>query len=119
MRRRPAAVRYGVSCAALAVLVVMPVVTMWVVWAGRPVHAGIGGTDVTRGLDPTLRAAPPIDWLGMIQAWAVPVWACGDPLTADAVNATIQAVRGFDPHLEASFDTEPEGVFLRIHTVDR
>jgi TonB family protein len=77
MRKRSASLRYGVSCAALAVLVLLPVLTTWAL------SSGAGGTVVPRGLKPgpldfSIRAAPAhVDWLALLQSWAVPVWACG------------------------------------------
>src|SRR5580692_237564 len=77
MRGRSANARYVASCAALAALAVMPVVTMCVVYA-RPVSArtGIVLAQVTSGFLSNSGGAR-IDWLALLQAWTLPLWSCG------------------------------------------
>lgn len=78
LRKRSASLRYVVSCAALALLVVLPVITTWAFYEypeGAP-----GGTAVLVDTQVEATHAPPggrLDWLALAQAWAVPVWSCG------------------------------------------
>ncbi len=76
-RKRSPNARYVVSCAALAVLTVAPVVTMCIVYT-RPA-ASREGVDIVRTAAGFLSspAAARLDWLALIQTWAVPVWSCG------------------------------------------
>ena len=38
-----------------------------------------------------------------------------DTLTSESVESALKFIREFDRHLESSFDSEPEGAYLRIH----
>src|ERR1043166_3514366 len=79
LRKRSAALRYAVGCAALALLVLMPVITTMYLYE-RPA-AALESVVVGQGHTlPTQRMAPPqmsFDWLVVVQAWAVPVWSFG------------------------------------------
>src|SRR6185503_18439538 len=86
LRHRSAALRYAVSCGALAVLVVMPVVTA-VAFILRAVPNDRAMSMVT-GLrtlvapQPMLSIwmnpeAPSASWLAQAQLWALPVWSAG------------------------------------------
>ena len=81
LRKRSANARYLASCAALAVLSLMPVLTAWRLY-GRP------ATAISRAA----RAAPfsqafmamsagshsqQLVWLAWLQSWALPVWSLG------------------------------------------
>jgi TonB family protein len=76
MRRRSANSRYVLSCVALAVLALMPVVTMYVL-LDRPWNAGA----IELALAPA-RITPSSlpqngNWLVFVQSWAVPIWCAG------------------------------------------
>jgi TonB family protein len=77
LRKRSANARYAVSCAALAVLTALPVVTVCVLYM-RPATAR-AGIDLAQTVGGFLASpgAARINWLAVIQAWAVPVWSCG------------------------------------------
>jgi Zn-dependent protease with chaperone function len=76
LRRRSAQVRYVASCIALAALTVMPVLTVGEVYR-RPMPAWPGGFAGTAAVIFAPVAAVRMDWLAFLQAWALPVWACG------------------------------------------
>src|SRR5690242_21265580 len=79
LRKRTAQVRYAVSCAALAAMVLLPVVTTLAIYerpaavhgpaAAPPSSAAASAAASPDGLAP--------DWLSWAQEWAAPVWACG------------------------------------------
>jgi TonB family protein len=77
LRRARASVRYAASCAALALLVTLPAITTWLLYAP--------GVAISRPSAATALFAAPLssnapaarDWLALVQAWAVPVWCCG------------------------------------------
>src|SRR5215471_5925346 len=77
LRKRSAAIRYAASCAALALLVALPAITTWSLYE-HPSAAPKGTV-----LMDSLAVVPPgpasggIDWLGLAQAWTVPVWSLG------------------------------------------
>src|SRR5215472_13205528 len=79
LRKRSAALRYVVCCAALALLVALPAITTWVLYeapvtvylTGVPV-----GVNVLQGSGFVSSNAGP-DWFAQLQALAIPVWACG------------------------------------------
>ena len=80
LRRRSAEARYRVSCAALALLAVLPVITALAVYTppaqavAAAASAGVapqpGGVWFTAGSPPTL-------WLQSLASWALPVWSLG------------------------------------------
>jgi TonB family protein len=83
LKNRSARARYSVSCAALAVMAALPVVTACVIYTDQ---ASLGhtpaGTMSARGpLD--LPAAMPgpaassLAWAGWLAHWALPLWSCG------------------------------------------
>jgi TonB family protein len=77
MRRRSAASRYAVSCAALGLMAILPAITAYVLYQ-RPQPFGARGPSETAGqfvAVATSGTAP--GWLALVQAWAVPVWCCG------------------------------------------
>ena len=77
LRKRSAAIRYAASCAALALLVALLAITTWSLYE-HPSAAPKGTV-----LMDSLAVVPPgpasggIDWLGLAQAWTVPVWSLG------------------------------------------
>jgi TonB family protein len=78
LRRRSAVLRYAASCAALALLVALPVVTTWVLYEQPAKVAARPSTAPTALL--TTPIPSPVrqsDWLAGIEAWAIPVWSCG------------------------------------------
>ncbi len=81
LRTAPARLRYAVCCAALAGMMVLPVVTAIVVYrspaaAAAPVYPALGLRDA-------VSAAPFPEpdrlsmWLAAAQAWALPIWFAG------------------------------------------
>ena len=76
MRRRAASLRYAVSCGAMALLVLLPGLTTWILYSAGSVGFSRRATSVP--LAP-LSVAPltSFDFLALLQSWAVPVWACG------------------------------------------
>jgi TonB family protein len=78
LRRRSAQLRYVAACAALAMLVVMPVVTTIALYEQPTAVRGF--TFAARSTPAPAATAPSavkLDWLALAQTWAVPVWACG------------------------------------------
>ncbi len=77
LRKRSANARYALSCAALAVLTVAPVLTMCIVYT-RPAGSR-EGVDIVRTTAGFLSSpdAARLDWLALIQTWALPAWSCG------------------------------------------
>jgi TonB family protein len=75
MRKRSANARYLVSCAALAVLLVLPVLTMYLLYQSP---APVSGVQLA---SPNSAAAPlpprNTHWLVSLEAWVVPVWCFG------------------------------------------
>ena len=89
LKHRSANARYAVSCAALATLVLLPILTVACVLS---LHAGpIGATIVPStatprdivGIPQTMLpiwmepATPRFVWLVWLQAWALPIWSAG------------------------------------------
>jgi beta-lactamase regulating signal transducer with metallopeptidase domain len=80
MRRRSAALRYAMSCAALALLVAMPAVTTWILYERPAPPAPIAATPfaaAVRTAPPVAPADPRVHWLGLVETWTIPVWSCG------------------------------------------
>ncbi len=77
LRNRSAKARYAASCAALAVLTALPILTVCVVYT-RPATPRVGA-DLAQTVSGFLTSpgAARINWLALIQAWAVPAWSCG------------------------------------------
>ena len=87
LRNRSAAMRYAVSCGALAVLVVVPVATA-AAFIMRAAPADIRAVSMATNLrtlvvpqpmlsiwmNPETSSAP---WLAQVQLWALPVWSVG------------------------------------------
>ena len=81
LRTGSARFRYGVSCAALAIMSVLPVLTVWVVYRTPTVASA----HVNPIADPDDAAAltgiPAADWLttwvATFEAWALPIWCIG------------------------------------------
>jgi beta-lactamase regulating signal transducer with metallopeptidase domain len=76
LRRRSANARYAVACAALALLVVLPAITTWMLY-DHPFATHRGAVVLAPLPDLPALPAPAFDWLAGLRAWAVPVWACG------------------------------------------
>jgi TonB family protein len=80
MRRGPANARYAASCAALLVLVLLPVVTACVLY--QPVTAPVAAK-VRPARSLAVRAEQsgsvplPAAWLTAMQSWALPLWSLG------------------------------------------
>ena len=74
LRKSPASARYFASCAALAILAVLPAVTMWTLWPRPHTAEFIAGGTWIRAANPLGSALP---WLAQVQSWALPVWSLG------------------------------------------
>ncbi|PWT82980.1 MAG: hypothetical protein C5B57_07775 [Blastocatellia bacterium] len=81
-------VRYAASCAALAFLAVLPVVTATLLYAralpvGIPNFRGGTGSPPLAAVPQTMLPisiggqTPPMAWLGWAEMWALPVWSLG------------------------------------------
>jgi TonB family protein len=80
LRKSPSNARYVVSCAALALLAVLPVVTACLAYTS-PIAADRVPMDrvpITLAVTAIVRPGPAeFNWLALMQAWLLPVWACG------------------------------------------
>jgi len=87
LRNRSATTRYAISCAALAVLVVMPMAT-GAAFVLRAVPVDVRALSMATGLrtlvapQPMLPIwinpeAPSAPWLAQLQVWALPIWSMG------------------------------------------
>ena len=80
-KRSTPVVRYAVSCGAMVLLALLPIVTVWYVY--EPYTATVlGGVvaaeDIPPGLTPGFAAAAPAgSWLRTVQQWALTFWAAG------------------------------------------
>src|SRR6185295_726965 len=78
LRKKSASSRYAVSCAALGLLAVMPVVTTWIVYNGSggaiPTAAPASQPFAVNGIVPHGSQAL---WLTWLQTWAIPLWSLG------------------------------------------
>jgi len=77
LRRRSAATRYAVSCAALVILVALPVVTTCLLYEPPLVTAVRSETFRLAVAATPVAVKARFDWLLLVQSWAVPVWSCG------------------------------------------
>jgi beta-lactamase regulating signal transducer with metallopeptidase domain len=80
LRNGSARLRYLVSCAALGIMTLLPVVTAWVVYRA-PVAAGMPHSVVgvpQSASPPALSPAGSLPaWIAALEAWAFPVWVVG------------------------------------------
>ena len=78
MGKAPANARYAASCAALVILVLLPVVTACILYtpvtAAGPVKAAPGTLLAVRA---ERSESSPGAWLAAIQSWAHPLWSLG------------------------------------------
>jgi beta-lactamase regulating signal transducer with metallopeptidase domain len=81
LRKGSARLRYLLSCAALAIMIALPIVTAVVVYrtpvaATTPIDKVV---DISYSASPeTLSAAPSLSaWIAALEAWALPVWLAG------------------------------------------
>ena len=81
LRSGSARLRYIVSCAALAIMVVLPEITAWLVYrAPGPPDAPANRVAAAPGsLGPATwpAAASPATWMAALEAWALPLWCAG------------------------------------------
>ncbi len=77
LRRRPAAWRYGASCAALAVLAALPPVTVWVLMRGARSAGAVRIPAAFYFAAAGPAARPAVSWLARAEGWALPVWSLG------------------------------------------
>lgn len=78
--RRPARLRYAVSCAGLALMSALPVITTFLVYRAQGAAApSIGEAAIADAAGPAMLAAPALlpRLLAAIEAWALPVWSLG------------------------------------------
>jgi beta-lactamase regulating signal transducer with metallopeptidase domain len=76
LRKRSANARYVTCCAALGLLAVLPVATVWLLYARATAIEGSPIPILAVAL--TGASVPPqISWLALAQAWMLPAWACG------------------------------------------
>jgi len=81
LRNGSARLRYLVSCAALAIMIALPVFTAWVAYrasgaAGTPADQVV---DIPDSIGPAIlpAAASLSVWIAALEAWALPVWFAG------------------------------------------
>jgi TonB family protein len=78
LRKSSAPLRYAVSCGSLVMLVLLPAVTTWALYE-RPA-AGLPSRGVLAeafGVSISMPSAGGVNWLGLAESWALPVWCCG------------------------------------------
>ncbi len=76
LRRRSANARYVVSCTALGLLAVLPVVTACVAYT-RPVAAATAPFTVAGVAAMVGPIQTRVDWVAVAEGWMLPIWACG------------------------------------------
>jgi len=80
LRNGSARHRYFVSCAALGIMTVLPIVTAWFVYRA-PTAAGRPGPLIVwpQSASPSAfyQAASPPAWVAALESWALPVWFLG------------------------------------------
>src|SRR5580658_3430301 len=81
LRKRSANARYVASCAALGVLAVLPVVTVWSSYPSMAPTDGAAFKSAPFGMvaiaASVLPAPAQTNWIVAAQAWLLPLWACG------------------------------------------
>jgi beta-lactamase regulating signal transducer with metallopeptidase domain len=79
LRTRSAQARYVISCAALGILALAPIVTMCLVYqrpADFPMSFPSAGTVFAIAAF-TTPISSPTNWLALAQSWLLPAWTCG------------------------------------------
>ncbi|HEY1754741.1 MAG TPA: M56 family metallopeptidase [Bryobacteraceae bacterium] len=79
LRNRSAQTRYVISCAALGILALAPIVTMCLVYqrpADFPMSFPSAGTVFAIAAF-TTPISSPTNWLALAQSWLLPAWTCG------------------------------------------
>lgn len=78
LRQRSANSRYLVSCVALGVTAVLPVITLWLVYQNAaPMSSTSIVATVSQSVTWMTVVPAALPWFTRLQAWALPVWACG------------------------------------------
>jgi beta-lactamase regulating signal transducer with metallopeptidase domain len=80
LRNRSARLRYGLSCAALAVMTALPFATAWILYSAPLVAtAAVGRVVDPGGANATTQPVPASlpAWIAALEAWALPVWFAG------------------------------------------
>jgi hypothetical protein len=81
LRNGSARFRYLVSCAGLAIMIALPVITAWVVYRAPGAASTLADqvVDIPDSVGPAiLPVAPSLPaWIAVIEAWALPVWFAG------------------------------------------
>ena len=75
LRKRSAQARYLASCAALGIMAALPVITMWMVYPRGVVAHGVNTGAVA--LAARMPLSTSADWIGRVDAWALPLWCFG------------------------------------------
>ncbi len=76
LRKRTANARYLASCSAMLLLAALPVITAWLCYArALPVEDAPSSIAAITLIVVPMKAG--FDWLGLVQRWMLPVWACG------------------------------------------
>ena len=81
LRKRSANARYLVSCAALAVMAILPGITTWLLYATPAMATPVthAAASVPAAVAVFSRVAPSVTgrWLAAVQAWILPIWSAG------------------------------------------
>jgi TonB family protein len=81
LRNRSARARYLASCAALAAMAALPIITACLLYKATTVpHASLsaaGAAASTMRVAISSHAGSPFDWTGLLSRWALPVWSLG------------------------------------------
>jgi TonB family protein len=78
MRQRSANVRYIVSCAAMLILALLPLITTVVLYS-RPAASRSATANIEQSVAPAVPAvvSQRTLWISALQAWALPIWSAG------------------------------------------
>jgi len=80
LRNGSARLRYGLCCAALAIMTVLPFVTAWILYHGTVAAiAPSGRADIAAGANAVTLPAPASlpAWFAILETWALQVWFAG------------------------------------------
>lgn len=80
LRRRPAAARYAACCAAMAVLVMLPLATCALRYQGAPAAPGVREQAllfIPANGPAALLMQTPDSWIWLARDWALPLWSMG------------------------------------------
>lgn len=81
LRRASAKLRYGVSCAAFAIMIVLPFITVWILYRAPGATIARSGQAVAVPAFTGSAAFSTVpwfsQWIAAFEAWALPVWSIG------------------------------------------